>query len=56
MTGPGGNCFYGDYGGIAHVEFRLRRFDGRTFVLVFLYADSRGQQGDIAAILESFRP
>ena len=47
--------FYGDYGGTAHVEFRLRRFGDRTFVFVFMYVIENPDK-TIAGILDSFRP
>lgn len=47
--------WYTDYGGTAHVDFRLRRCGGRTFVLVFMHRDYEGQDDDIAAVLASFR-
>jgi hypothetical protein len=48
-------CWYGDYGGIAHVEFRLRRFGRRTFAFVFMYTDYQTQDKAIAELLDSFR-
>jgi hypothetical protein len=46
--------FYEDYGATANVDFRVRRFEGRTFVFVFMYTDYRSQAESIASVLESF--
>lgn len=46
--------FYGDYGATAHVDFRIRRFDKRTVVFVFLYTNFQAQEKTIATILDSF--
>jgi hypothetical protein len=47
-------CSYGDYGGVAHVDFRTRRFGERTFVVVFMYTSYQRQDQVIASILRSF--
>jgi hypothetical protein len=46
--------FYGDYGGTAHVDFRVGRCGDRTFVFVFMYADYNPKQKTIKVILDSF--
>lgn len=47
------NLFYGDYGGTAHVDFRVKRFGKRTLVFVFLYSDYGPQEQTITSILDS---
>jgi hypothetical protein len=46
--------WYGDYGGTAHVDFRVRRLRVRTFVFVFMYADYQSNKAAITSILKSF--
>lgn len=46
--------FYGDYGATAHVDFRVRQFDNRTFAFVFMYTSYQSQEKAIASILGSF--
>jgi hypothetical protein len=45
--------WYGDYGGTACVDFRLRPVGGRTVVFVFTYCTH--QEEAIDAVLDSFR-
>ena len=46
---------YGDYWGTAHVDFRIRQFENRTFVFVFMYAKEEYEaKEEIASILDSF--
>ncbi len=44
--------WYGDYGGMGHVEFYLRSLNEHTAVLVFMHAG--GQEGTIQQMLQSF--
>jgi hypothetical protein len=46
--------WYGDYGGTAHVDFRVRRCGDHSFVFVFMYVDIKDTEDDIRCILESF--
>lgn len=50
--------FYWDYGGLARVDFRVRQFEKRTFVFVFMYTGDymgdESQENAIASILDSF--
>jgi hypothetical protein len=49
------NRSYGDYFGTAHVDFRQRRFENRTFVFVFMYiGEKNDMEKEIASILASF--
>jgi hypothetical protein len=47
--------WYGDYGGTANVDFRLRRLGERTLVVVFMYANPELEK-TMEAILKSFEP
>lgn len=46
--------YYYDYGATAHVDFRLRRFEDQTVVVVLMYTDYQSQEADILFILNSF--
>lgn len=46
--------WYGDYGGTAHVDFRVRRCGGRTIVFVFMYSNYQSHAKTIQEILDSF--
>lgn len=48
-------CSYGDYGGTAHVDFRLRKLERSTCVFVFMYTNYQAQEPDVASILNSFK-
>jgi hypothetical protein len=45
---------YGDYGGRANVDFYATEIDGKTIVLVFMYADLKDNAAVVREILESF--
>jgi hypothetical protein len=49
--------FYGDYGGIARIDFFTTTQAGQTIVLVFMYCDPNNfnAAGQVEAILHSFR-
>lgn len=50
--------FYGDYGGKANVDFRIRRFKPFSVIIVCMYSNYRGgidAKKNIKTILESFR-
>jgi hypothetical protein len=45
---------YGDYGGRANVDFYVTEVEGKTIVLVFMYADVNNNASVVRQILESF--
>jgi len=49
--------FYQDYGGTARVDFFTTIYEGKTFVLVFMYCDTGrfGAAEEVGSILRSFR-
>ena len=51
------SLFYGDYGGVARIDFYTRTEKGQTIVLVFMYCDSdRSRAMDqVGSILKSFQ-
>ena len=46
--------WYGDYGGRANVDFYVTEAEGKTIVLVFMYADVNNNNSVVQQILESF--
>ena len=44
---------YGDYGGTANVDFRVRGFGKRTLVFVFMYSNCHSHEREIASVLAS---
>lgn len=48
------NVWYGDYGGRANVDFYVTEADGKTVVLVFMYADIKDNGSVVQQIIESF--
>ena len=47
-------AWYGDYGGTAHVEVLVSQHDGRSTVVVFMYAFAPERQRDGDIVLNSF--
>lgn len=46
---------YGDYGAKANVDYRIRKFGGRTVVAVFMYTDFQDQTAEIKGIMDSLK-
>jgi len=48
------DVWYGDYGGRANVDFYVTEVEGKSIVLVFMYADGNNNFSVVQQILESF--
>jgi hypothetical protein len=48
------DVWYGDYGGKANVDFYVTEVEGKTIVLVFMYADVNNNASVVRQILNSF--